>query len=194
MFNEKATIILLTAGLIKNILFYKMSYFPEPHIHSKNKIEVELYFSNYATKSDLKNATIVNTLDFVKKCDSANLKSDTDEFDNGKFKNVPSALNNLKSNLGKLNIDKLILVSVDLSKLSVVEKIMLLKRLNKINLLKKLMSLILVDFKKTEYYSKINEIKSEIPSMTGLLTTAAFNYVKSKILEISGLVKKTDYD
>ena len=31
-----------------------MSYFPEPHTHSKNKIEVELHLSNYATKSDLK--------------------------------------------------------------------------------------------------------------------------------------------
>ena len=30
-----------------------MSYFP-PYGHSKNKIEVELDLSNYATKSDLK--------------------------------------------------------------------------------------------------------------------------------------------
>ena len=27
-------------------IFYKISYFPEPHIHSKNKIEVELELSN----------------------------------------------------------------------------------------------------------------------------------------------------
>ena len=30
-----------------------MSYFPEPHTN-KNKIEVQLNLSNYATKSDLK--------------------------------------------------------------------------------------------------------------------------------------------
>ena len=36
-----------------------MNYFPF-NGHSKNEIEVELDLSNYATKSDLKNATGVN--------------------------------------------------------------------------------------------------------------------------------------
>ena len=31
-----------------------MSYFPEPNTHSKNKVEVEIYFSSYPTKADLK--------------------------------------------------------------------------------------------------------------------------------------------
>ena len=31
-----------------------MSYFPKRHTHSKNKMEVELDLSNYATKYDLK--------------------------------------------------------------------------------------------------------------------------------------------
>ena len=39
-----------------------MSYFPELHIHSKNKIEVELDLSHYRRKSDLKNAVGVDTL------------------------------------------------------------------------------------------------------------------------------------
>ena len=43
-----------------------MSYFP-PCSHSKNKIEVELGLSNYATKSDLKNAAGVDTSQFAKK-------------------------------------------------------------------------------------------------------------------------------
>ena len=46
-----------------------MSYFPEPHAHSKNKMEIEIDLSNYATKSDLKNATGVDISDFVKKTD-----------------------------------------------------------------------------------------------------------------------------
>ena len=62
-----------------------MSYFLEPHIHSKNKIEVELDLSNYATKSDLRNATGVEALDFSKKTDSANLKSGVDKLDIDKF-------------------------------------------------------------------------------------------------------------
>ena len=43
-----------------------MSYFP-PYSHNKNRIEVKLNLSNYATKSDLKNATIVDTSRSVKK-------------------------------------------------------------------------------------------------------------------------------
>ena len=45
-----------------------MSYFPEPHAN-KNKIKVVLDLSSYATKSDLKNAARVNTLQFAKKDD-----------------------------------------------------------------------------------------------------------------------------
>ena len=43
-----------------------MSSIPEP-VHSKIEIKVELDLSNDATKSDLKNAIVVNTPDFVKK-------------------------------------------------------------------------------------------------------------------------------
>ena len=54
MSNGKFMLILLIVGLIKKILLYKMSYFPESHTHSKNKIKVELDLANYTTKSDLK--------------------------------------------------------------------------------------------------------------------------------------------
>ena len=51
MSNGKIIIIHLTVGLIKKILLYKNESFP-PCGHSKNKIEVELDLSNYATKPD----------------------------------------------------------------------------------------------------------------------------------------------
>ena len=38
-----------------------IKWVPESYIHSKNKIEVELGLSNYATKSDLKNAAGIDT-------------------------------------------------------------------------------------------------------------------------------------
>ena len=79
MSNGKATIIHLTVGLIKKILFYTMSYLAEAYTHSKNKIKVKLDLSNYATKSDLKNATSVDTSEFTKKTDLASLKSDIDQ-------------------------------------------------------------------------------------------------------------------
>ena len=50
MLSGKIMIICLTAGWIKKILLYEMSYFPEPYSHSKNKIKIELDLSNYATK------------------------------------------------------------------------------------------------------------------------------------------------
>ena len=53
--------------------------------------------SNYATKADLKNATGVGTSDFAKKTNLANLKSDVDKLDFDKLKNISSNLNSLKS-------------------------------------------------------------------------------------------------
>ena len=55
IFNGKATTILLTVGLIKKISLYRMRYLPEPHTHSKNKIEDELDFSNYYLLKKLRN-------------------------------------------------------------------------------------------------------------------------------------------
>ena len=41
-----------------------MSYFPKPYTSGKNKIEVALDLSNYATKADLKKITGVDTSEF----------------------------------------------------------------------------------------------------------------------------------
>ena len=51
-------------------------------------VEVELDFSNYATKADLKNETGVDTSDFAKMTDLANLKTDVDKLDIDNIKNV----------------------------------------------------------------------------------------------------------
>ena len=42
MLNGKVIIIHLIAGLIKHTSLYKMKYFPEPCIRSKNKIKSDL--------------------------------------------------------------------------------------------------------------------------------------------------------
>ena len=44
-----------------------MSSFPKPHIHSKNKIEIELYLQNYVTKFDLKNVWGIDPSKYAKK-------------------------------------------------------------------------------------------------------------------------------
>ena len=85
-------------------------------------VKIELDFSNYATKADLKNATGVDTSKFAVKIDSANLKSNVGKLDIGNLENVPTSLINLESIVDKLDVDKLVPVSVDLSKLSDVVK------------------------------------------------------------------------
>ena len=44
----------------------------------------------------------------LKKTDLANLKSDVDKLDIDKLKNVPTNLNNLKSKVDKLDVEKLV--------------------------------------------------------------------------------------
>ena len=75
---------------------------------SGGRVKVELDLSNYATKADLRNATIVDTSKFAKKVELAKLKSDVDKLDIDKFKNVPTNLSNLKSKVDKLYVDKLV--------------------------------------------------------------------------------------
>ena len=51
-------------------------------------MKVELGWSNYPINSDLKDATGVDTSDFAKKIDPANLKPDVDNLDIEKLKNA----------------------------------------------------------------------------------------------------------
>ena len=92
--------------------------FPESK-SSGGRVKVELDLSNYETKADLKNATGDDTSKFAKKVDLANLKSNVDKLDIDKLKNVPTNLTNLKSKVDKLYVNKLVPVPIDLSKLSV---------------------------------------------------------------------------
>ena len=75
-------------------------YFPKPYELFGGNINVKVDLSNYATKTDLKNLTHVDTSRFALKRNLANLKTEVD----------------------KLDIDKLVPVSTDLSKLSDVVK------------------------------------------------------------------------
>ena len=96
-------------------------YFPKPISLGAN-VTVELDLSNYAIKSDLNSATGVDTSDFAKKTDFANLESDVDKLDIDKLKNVPNDLSNFKSKVDKLDIGKLETTQVDLSELTNIVK------------------------------------------------------------------------
>ena len=69
-------------------------------------------------KKCTKNAAGVDALDFAKKANLVDLKSDVDKLDIDKLKNVPSSLNNFKSKADKFDVDKIVPLPVDLSKLS----------------------------------------------------------------------------
>ena len=81
--------------------------FPKPKSVGAN-VKLELDLSNYATKPDLKMQQAIDTSDFAKKTDLANLKPVVDKLDIDKLKNVPSNLSNLKSRVDKLDVDKLV--------------------------------------------------------------------------------------
>ena len=92
--NGKVVIIHLIAGLIKEIQLYKNELFP-PYCNSENDIKDGLYLSNYATKSDFKNATGVYTPQFAKKVDLAGVKSKVDKLDIGKLETTPVDLSKI---------------------------------------------------------------------------------------------------
>ena len=96
MSNGKDMIILLIAGSIKKTLYKMSQYFPKPYDPFSRDINVKVDLSNYATQADIKNISHVHTSSFALKTNLANLKSD----------------------VHKLDIDKLVPVPTDLSKLS----------------------------------------------------------------------------
>ena len=53
--------------------------------------------SSYATKTDLKNETVINTRNFAKMVDLASKKSNVDKLDIDKLKKVPTNVSNLKT-------------------------------------------------------------------------------------------------
>ena len=60
-------------------------YFPEPKSLG-GRVKVEWDLSNYATKTNLRNATGADTSKFAKKVNLASLKSNVDNLDIGKLK------------------------------------------------------------------------------------------------------------
>ena len=134
---------------------YKMSqYFPKPHEPFGGDINVKVDLSNYATKADIKDISHVDTSSFALKANLASLKTEVD----------------------KLDIDKLAPVPVDLSKLSDVVKNGVDKKDAYDKLVAKVNS---IDTRGFALKTKYDTDKSEL---------------ENKISDTSGIVKKTDYN
>ena len=152
--------------------------------------------SNYATEADIKNISHVDTSSFALKKNLANLKTEVD----------------------KLDIDKLVPLPVDLSKLNDVVKNDVAKKDAYDKLVMKVNNIDTSGFvlktkydidkselenkipdtsglvKKTNYNTKITELENKIPDISNLATKTALTTVENKIPSVSNLVKKTDYD
>ena len=125
-------------------------YFAKPYEPFGGDINVKVDLSNYATKADIKNISHVDTSSFALKTNLANLKAEVD----------------------KLDIDKLVPVSVDLSKLNDVVKNDVVNKTAYDKLVAKVDS---IDTSKFVLKIKYDTDNSEL---------------KNKITETSGLVKK----
>ena len=127
--------------------------------------------SNYATKTDIKNISHVDTSSFALKTNLANLKTEVD----------------------KLDIEKLAPVPVDLSKLAeevnnIDTSVFVLKtkyETDKTELEKKIYDI--TDFVKE---TKLTELENKIHDVSSLATKTALTAVENKIRSISSLVKK----
>ena len=148
-------------------------YFPKPYEPFFGDINVKIDLSNYATKADIKNISHVDTASFALKTNFANLKSEVD----------------------KLDVDKLKPVHTDLSKLSDAVKNDVVKKANYSKLVTKVDNTDTSGLvKKTNYSTKITEIEDKIPDTSNLATKTALTTVENKIPSISNLVKKTGYN
>ena len=123
-------------------------YFPKPHEPFGGDINVKVDLSNYATKADIKNISHIDTSSFALKTNLANLKTEVD----------------------KLDINKLVPVPVDFSKVSDVVKNDVVKKDIYDKLVAKVNSIDTSRFVlKTKYDTDKSELENEIPDTSGLV-------------------------
>ena len=115
--------------------------FPKPYEPFGGDINVKVDLSNYATKTDLKNVSHVDVSSFAPKSNLASLKTEVD----------------------KLDIDKLATVPVDLSKLSDVVKNDVVKKTEYDKLVAKVQSIDTIRFVlKTTYNTDKSDLERKL--------------------------------
>ena len=124
-------------------------HFSKPfNSHFGDSIKVKIDLSNYATKTGIKNISHVDTSSFALKTNLANLKIEVD----------------------KLDIEKLVTIPVDLSKLSDVVKNDVVKKAVYNKLVAKIDTIDISDFVlKTKYNTDKTELENKIPDTSGLV-------------------------
>ena len=145
-------------------------YFSKPFRSFGGNINVKVDLSNYGTKADLKNVTHVGTSSFARKANLASLKTEVD----------------------KLDIDKLAPVPVDLSKLNYVVKNDVVKKAVYDKLAAKVNNIDTSDFVlKTKYQTDKTELEKKIPELTDFVKKIKVTVLENKIPDVSSLATKT---
>ena len=149
-----------------------MSYYP-PYRSSSNNIKVELDLSNYATKDEVKNITHVDVSSYATKTNLAALKTEVDKIDTNKLKTVPDDLAKL-TNVVKNEVVK----KTDFSPHNHVTRTKFSTDTNSLD-------------------DKIDKVEKKIPDISSLETkrnvTTLVNNLNNKInnLKINNYAKKT---
>ena len=139
-------------------------YFPKPYESFSGDVNVKFDLSNYATKTDIKNIAYIDTSSFALKSNLASLKTEVD----------------------KLDIDKLVPVPVDLSKLSDVVKNDVVKKTVYNKLVAKVDNIDTSDFVlKTKYNTDKIELENKIPDMSNLVKKTKLTELENKITDVS---------
>ena len=163
-------------------------YFP-PYNNSSEKIKVELDLSNYAMKNDIRDITHFDASGFASKTNLAALKTEVDKIDTDKLKTVPNDLAKLS------NVKNDVVKKTDYNTLkSKVDGIEVSKYVGRTK----------YETDGKAIYDKIDPVKKKIPVLTGFVTTVRFNHeknflatktalttVENKIPDVSTLAIKT---
>ena len=123
-----------------------MSQYYPPYGSPSNNIKVELVLANYATKDDVKNITHVVVSSFASKTNLAALKTEVDKIDADKLKTTPT----------------------DLAKLTNVDK-------------------------KTDYNAKVTSIEAQIAGLTKNTVDNLADITKLKAIDTNSFVNKTNF-
>ena len=141
------------AGLVQRKVkrYFKMSQYYPLYKSSSNNIKVELDLANYVTKSDLKNITHVDVSSFASKTNLAVLKTEVAKIDTDKLKTTPIDLDRL-SNLVKNDV-----------------------------------------VKKTDYNTKVTSIEAQIAGLTKNTVDNLADITKLKAIDTNSFVTRTKF-
>ena len=159
-------------------VYYKMSCNP-PYKRSSSNVKVELDLTNYAAKTDLKNITHVDVSSFASKTNLAVLKTEVDKIDVDKLKTVPVDLakltNAVENDLVKKTVYNTKVTSIE-TQIAGITK-------NTVDNLADITKLKTID---TNSFALKTKLASDVTTLENKIDT-----VDKKIPDISGLATKT---